>query len=335
MSGQEGGRGYAVQWVISGLDGLDDKGWTHCTFEPNDKSQKVDVLFETRDAANKVTKSCAKQIKSSINQFGIAEAREIGEELKKSYPMATEHEVILVGPTTDGIATLKEPAGVTYKVKSLDMEGMYKHAAQSIGLFLERLKLSEPRATARELIARGLTTKISEWSSVGKTISREEFTNHILRWVEEAIRDLPKEYATDHDRMILRIVHKEFPPQLVNIFLEGAYYRRPNYQASLSVSNSLEYLHQQRFVPLDGELAEAVGGFLHDIREISTYLGKHFSLEGSVLRFTPGKIDQAQEYALKEEYVRLDRAAQKSHARLVQMTQSRWPEVMTAFNQCE
>ena len=75
MSGQEGGRGYAVQWVISGLDGLDDKSWTHCTFEPNDKSQKVDVLFETRDAASNVTKSCAKQIKSSINQFGVADAR--------------------------------------------------------------------------------------------------------------------------------------------------------------------------------------------------------------------------------------------------------------------
>jgi len=332
MSGQEGGRGYAVQWIISGLDGLDDKSWTHCTFEPNDKSQKVDVLFETRDGAGKVTNSCAKQIKSSINPFDIAEARRIGDELKKSLPSATEHEVILVGPTTDRIATLKEPAGVTYKVRSLDMDGMYKHAAQSIGLFLERLKLAEPRATARELIARGLTTKTSEWSAKGNSISREEFTNQILRWVEEAILNLPKEYATEHDRMILRIVHKQFSPQFVNSFLESAFHRRPNRNAAQSVSNSLEYLQQQRFVPIDGELAKAVDEFLRDIRAISTFLEKYFSAEGSVLRFTPGKIDLALNDALMEDYARLDSAAQKSHDRLVKMTKARWPEVMMEFN---
>jgi hypothetical protein len=335
MGGQAGGRGYKVQWLITMLDSLEDAEWTHFTAEAVDASEKVDILFEVRNG-DEVTKKIAKQVKSTDGQFTRPQAKNIGQSLKDSYPDATEYEVILIGATSEGVIGLAEPAGVTYpQPRPLDMAGMYKQAAQLVGEFLEQQQLAEPTATARELIARGLETKIGEWATDAVTVTRDQLTSTISNWIEEAVLALPPKYSEEHDRQILQLIHRRLPPSFIEGFLDAAYNRRPQFDQAVFVAEQVDFFRQQRLTPIDETLRDTVGRFIRSLDDVSELLRNAFHADGRILKFDPGPLTGLQRHELGERFTRCDRNAQVAHRDLVLATQKRWPQLITEHNAAE
>jgi hypothetical protein len=64
MSGQAGMRGYLVQTIVCLLDALEELNWSTVTLEPNEASEKVDILWRYADGRTK-----AVQVKSSRKQI--------------------------------------------------------------------------------------------------------------------------------------------------------------------------------------------------------------------------------------------------------------------------
>ncbi len=91
MSGQTGARGYLLQALICVLDCIDhDDKWSNVTIEPNDDSDKVDILWGYDDRRKVV------QVKSSQNQIDLASAKQWAAELEAA-TIADEYELRLIG----------------------------------------------------------------------------------------------------------------------------------------------------------------------------------------------------------------------------------------------
>jgi hypothetical protein len=106
MGGQEGSRGYLIQTIVCLLESLRDPSWDSVSLEPDEPSQKVDMLW-TSTALRK-----AVQVKSSINQIGKADAVAWASELK-SRTTADTFELILVGPCSQSVAEMADQDGVS------------------------------------------------------------------------------------------------------------------------------------------------------------------------------------------------------------------------------
>ena len=71
-------RGFLVQTLIGVLDALDkDHAWEFVTLEPDDGSEKVDILWEYAGPRTK-----AVQVKSTKNEFGKTEVERWAEDLR-------------------------------------------------------------------------------------------------------------------------------------------------------------------------------------------------------------------------------------------------------------
>jgi hypothetical protein len=177
MGGQEGNRGYLIQTVIALLKSLDDATWTSVTIEPDSASDKVDILWEGTKGRKAV------QVKSSINPIskpnGISWARAL-----KSSISADHYELVLIGPTSKGLARLGTSTGVSIpSPKNLDFDGLLGEAAHLLDKFLQKEGLGRGTPTQRELIAKGLVTQLSLLASGGVALSRADFVKLLKEWL--------------------------------------------------------------------------------------------------------------------------------------------------------
>jgi hypothetical protein len=100
MSGQAGMRGYLVQTIVCLLDALEELNWSTVTLEPNEASEKVDILWRYADGRTK-----AVQVKSSRKQIREGQVNAVAQELAGSWE-ADEYELSLIGPCAETVTKM-------------------------------------------------------------------------------------------------------------------------------------------------------------------------------------------------------------------------------------
>lgn len=177
MGGQEGNRGYLIQAVIAILKSLDDATWTSVTIEPDSTSDKVDILWEGTKGRKAV------QVKSSVNPISKPNATSWAKALKSSISADT-YELVLIGPTSKGVARMAISQGVSIpSPKNLDFDGLLSEAAHLLDKFLQYEGLGRGTPAQRELMAKGLITKLSLLASGGVPLSRADFVKLLNQWL--------------------------------------------------------------------------------------------------------------------------------------------------------
>lgn len=183
MSGQAGLRGYLLQTIICLLEVLEpNNDWQTVTLEPDVSSEKVDILWQYRN------KTRAVQVKSSQNAFHVPEVKEWANELLTTFPSATEHELILLGPTSQGVIDLGNSFNnvIISPPKSIEPDDLKEQACHKLDKYLETKDLPKTLSDIRELIVGTLTTQIEIYSTKGKSLSREELDNLLNGWISVA-----------------------------------------------------------------------------------------------------------------------------------------------------
>lgn len=176
MGGQDGNRGYLVQAVIALFDSLDDHAWETVQVEPDQHTQKVDILWTGQKGKRAV------QVKSSINQIGKTDAEEWASELR-SGAVADDYCLVLIGPCSQSVVEMGTFRGVRIpRPKSLDLDGLFREAAHALDKFLEHERLQRTTATQRELMVKALTTHLSTLSTRGSVFSRNELVDVLKQW---------------------------------------------------------------------------------------------------------------------------------------------------------
>lgn len=184
MGGRDGLRGYMAQGLICVLDALNGRvEWQAVTPEPEDVSEKFDLLWQMSASRRKAT-----QVKSSTLQIAMPSVELWCQELRKGAP-ADEYELVLVGPVSGGVAQCRELNGVRVPVpKSWDPDGMLAQAAHGIDLLQERKGLPSSRATVRLDIAQKLVTGVM-WDTVkATTLTRDDLESRIMSWMSDLER---------------------------------------------------------------------------------------------------------------------------------------------------
>lgn len=177
MGGQEGNRGYLIQAVIAILKSLDDTTWTSVTIEPDSASDKVDILWEGTKGRRAV------QVKSSINPISKPNATSWARALKSSIS-ADNYELVLIGPTSKGVARLATSLGVSIpSPKNLDFDGLLSEASHLLDKFLQNEGLGRGTPAQRELMVKGLITQLSLLASGGYAFSRSNFVKLLTEWL--------------------------------------------------------------------------------------------------------------------------------------------------------
>ena len=179
MSGQDGNRGYLIQSVVALLESLSRSDWEGLTLEPTFASDKIDISWY----GPSTTRAC--QVKSSINQINLPDARKWAAELE-AQSTADEFTLILVGPCSSSVARMGRHGKVAVPCpKNLDFEGLLGLAAHLLDGFLTREKIKKQSPNHRELMVRALVTELSVFASDGAPIERIDFINLLKGWVKE------------------------------------------------------------------------------------------------------------------------------------------------------
>ena len=90
MNGQYAIKGYLIQSLVALLDSFETE-WEKISVEPNDESEKVDILWIFKEGRRKVV-----QVKYSKNTITFSSAKKWANELI-TQTNADEYELILVG----------------------------------------------------------------------------------------------------------------------------------------------------------------------------------------------------------------------------------------------
>ncbi|HVC94726.1 MAG TPA: hypothetical protein VND64_13585 [Pirellulales bacterium] len=184
MSGQAGARGYLLQAMICVLDSLtDDSDWTNVTIEPNDESDKVDIIWTFPNSRKAV------QVKHSTNRIGLPDATRWAEELEHSVE-AGAYELRLLGPIADN---LRPKDGMIGRVtvpppEAVNIPALRRHAAHNLDLYLTAATPSQRlRPIVREIIVDALSNRLGSLSTEGTTFSRADFDKMLRKWVNEIL----------------------------------------------------------------------------------------------------------------------------------------------------
>lgn len=180
MSGQAGIRGYFVQTLLALLESLGNHDWTELTIEPDLANEKIDILWTFP------TGRLAVQVKHSQNQITVGMAKAWAEELDAALagPGTPSGELRLVGHhskellTEHTIGRVKVP-----RPEHLSPEAFLERAAHRLDRYLESIGVSKVPVYARELLVGALTTRLSQYSTRGTALRRNEFEKLLREWV--------------------------------------------------------------------------------------------------------------------------------------------------------
>lgn len=178
MGGQDGNRGYLIQSVVALLQSLNSSDWNRVTLEPAHASDKIDICWY----GVTVTKAC--QVKSSINQINLPDAKKWAAELE-GQSTADDLTLVLVGPCASSVARMRQHGKVAVPCpKNLDLPSLLGLAAHLLDRFLVREKISVQSPTHRELMVRALVTELSIFASDGAPIDRQDFIELLKTWIK-------------------------------------------------------------------------------------------------------------------------------------------------------
>jgi len=178
MGGQAGGRGYLLQTMICVLKSLDDLHWDRVTLEPDNDSEKVDIVWEYEG------KSRAVQVKSSQNQIDMPSVKKWADDLEKG-SRADELELWLLGPCSGAVSSVGQLGKVKVPTPAvIDVVALSEQAAQKLDRFLRLDRISRSIGPlAREIVVRAMSHRFAEFSTVGRSVPREEFEELLRTWV--------------------------------------------------------------------------------------------------------------------------------------------------------
>ncbi len=179
MGGQAGGRGYLFQSLICVLDIVrSDHDWRQVTIEPNMDSEKVDILWTFDE-----NKQTAIQIKSSENQINKSSVEAWARELEES-TVATEYELILVGPCSDSVANMRRFGRVSIPPPhALNIRALIEQAAHRMDRYFDSRGIMRVPPFVRELLVEGLVTRISTYASHGTPLQPIDLDRLLNEWV--------------------------------------------------------------------------------------------------------------------------------------------------------
>ena len=134
MNGQYAIKGYLLQSLVALLDSFETDWETVCV-EPNDESEKVDILWTYKGGKKKVV-----QVKSSKNVISFSVAKKWADELSVKSPNADEYELNLVGYADPKLRKLHNSTigKVVVVNKELSIEDFEAVIIQKINSFLIR-----------------------------------------------------------------------------------------------------------------------------------------------------------------------------------------------------
>lgn len=190
MSGRDGMRGYLYQTLVALLDALGSQNiWDLFIIEPDEPSQKVDILWCNGNSKKAV------QVKSSINQITMSQAKSWARELKSSQ-VADSYELLLIGPHSRELDKNTELFGVIIPpIRQLNIIEMTQQAAHCLDLYLASKNISQTPPQVRELIIGSLISKLASWSTSGAPISKTDFDYQLQTWILTAYPNSVKESA--------------------------------------------------------------------------------------------------------------------------------------------
>ncbi len=176
MNGQYAIKGYLLQSLVALLDSFETDWETVCV-EPNDESEKVDILWTYKGGKKKVV-----QVKSSKNVISFSVAKKWADELSVKSPNADEYELTLVGYVDPQLRKL--PNSTIDKVvvvnKELSIEDFEAVIIQKINSFFDKKGKNVISPKLGQMFVRALNAQILQESVIGKTIEHSEFENNLL-----------------------------------------------------------------------------------------------------------------------------------------------------------
>jgi hypothetical protein len=188
MNGQYAIKGYLLQSLVALLDSFETDWETVCV-EPNDESEKVDILWTYNGGKKKVV-----QVKSSKNVISFSIAKKWANELSIKSLNADEYELTLVGYVDSKLRKL--PNSTIDKVvvvnKDLSIEDFEAVIIQKINSFFDRKGKNAISPKLGQMFVRALNSQILQESVIGKTVEHSEFENNLLESLQGIERYLER-----------------------------------------------------------------------------------------------------------------------------------------------
>lgn len=125
---------------------------------------------------------CAKQVKSSVNAFQKPAVKTLALRIKKQSPDARCC-LVLIGPVSSGLQNGSAVEGVELELHTLKITSLVEQAAHRLAKFLEHQKLPSGDSGHRELLVRGLESKLLELSAASSEFSRDQLTALMREWI--------------------------------------------------------------------------------------------------------------------------------------------------------
>ncbi len=191
--GQYAMRGYLTQTLVGLLGALEDDDWKSVELEPNNASEKVDILWRYASSDKAV------QVKSSQRPFSKRAVEAYATELENGRK-ATEYELVLVGtPASPAVAQIRRVGLVAVPpLRNLEILAFREQAAHKLERLLSRLDLPVGTGQQRELLVGALTDKLAHFSTRGTALTRVAFEAQIAEWVRAihpALSEPPRYHA--------------------------------------------------------------------------------------------------------------------------------------------
>ena len=177
MGGSSAIKGFLLQTLICLLETLENKDWKFVVIEPNEESEKVDIVWFYED------KKKAVQVKHSINQISKSQVENWVTELESNTD-ADEYELILLGPCTESVAKIEKIRNVQIPPPLNNNETAFlEQASFKLDKFLEKENITL-NASSKELIVKSLATDFLCNSIKSKKLEKNEFLKSILNYVK-------------------------------------------------------------------------------------------------------------------------------------------------------
>lgn len=171
--GQVAIKGFLLQTIVCLLDSLSKNDWVNIQVEPDDQSEKVDILWFYQN------KEKAVQVKHSKNPIERYHVKNWSQELETSR-IKDEYELIILGTITGNVKELGDFEGkVKLTYKNVDVEGLIDQACQKLSEYFYKKGFPDASPDGRKLIIKGLMSDIFLNSIKGKKLSRDEFEENL------------------------------------------------------------------------------------------------------------------------------------------------------------
>jgi hypothetical protein len=224
-------KGYIIQTVVAVLDSFNDKNWNTVCVEPNDESEKVDIVWEYNDGTRKVM-----QVKSSINPFTLPAVTKWANELESTSPNAAEYRLFLVGRIDDSTHKKSKIDNVILENIDISVFDFNALVLTKINEFFENKNKDKVSNRLCSLFALSLNQRFLLNSSFGKTLNRSDFEQYLLddllsveRYLERSLYSLllPTE----------EIVESNIKSTIIKHILHLVGWSRPNENETVTLYN--------------------------------------------------------------------------------------------------